>query len=65
MEKATHLDLGVLQWPDSVYEFNSFRKPVADRYLYETFYVVFVSGTFIPTIPQIARDLSTTPEMVG
>ncbi|KAG9226942.1 hypothetical protein CCMSSC00406_0003385 [Pleurotus cornucopiae] len=25
----------------------------------------FVSGTFIPAIPQIARDLSTTPEMVG
>lgn len=25
----------------------------------------FVSGTFIPAIPQIARDLSTTPEMVS
>ncbi|KAF4607847.1 hypothetical protein EYR40_000183 [Pleurotus pulmonarius] len=26
---------------------------------------VFVSGTFIPAIPQIASDLSTTPEMVS
>ncbi len=53
---------GIIPCTDSIPS----RRPEADVYLFGTpyVYVVFVSGTFIPAIPQIARDLSTTPEMV-
>ena len=27
-------------------------------------YLVFVSGTFIPSIPQIAKDLDSTPSVI-